>query len=348
MDIKYYKKILKIKDIKKVLLSNKHVLSIKKEIKENGMLYYIIKEYSFLNGKGVSQIIWHFKNEVYEPVLCKICDKGVRYVNINKGYVKYCSNKCQLKDHWSNVSEDFILTREEKRKKTCIEKYGVEHATMLESIKEKTKETNRRKYNSDYHLSTSNYRNRLKKILMYKYGVDNISKLDIIKEKKKVKSLNKTPREKKLIREKYRNTILERYGVEHLSQDSDFLENVLKKSFSHKSYRLPSGKVISLQGYEPNIMDYLLKYYEEDDILYTNKSIEGKIGKIFYKNKNRLSRYFPDLYIISENKIIEVKSTFTYNLDIDKNNLKKEECLNRGIMFDFMIYDNINDKVIKL
>lgn len=348
MDINYYKNMFEIEDIKKVLLSNKHILSIKSEIEKSGMLYYIIDKYSFFNDKGVSQIIWHFKNDIYEPVLCKICDKNVRYVNINKGYVKYCSNKCQLKDHWSNISEDFILSREKKRRETCIEKYGVEHATMLESVKEKTRQTNREKYNSDYHLSTDDYKKGLKKILMDKYGVDNISKLDIIKEKKRKKSINKTPKEKELIREKYRNTILERYGVNHLSQDSDFLENVLKKSFSHKSYRLPSGKVISLQGYEPNIMDYLLKYYNEDDILYTNKSIEDKIGKIFYKNLDKLSRYFPDLYILSENKIIEVKSTFTYNLDIDKNNLKKEECLRMGINFDFMIYDNINDKVIKL
>ena len=334
-----------IEDIKKVCLSDNHVLKIKSEIVKNGMLDHLINLYSFFNNKSMSQIIWHLKNDIYDDVKC-ICQKSVRYVNINKGYVKYCSNKCQLSDYWSNISSEEIERRIIKTKKTCKEKYGVENFNTLDIIKEKTKKTNNEKYNSDYHLKTDKSKQMIKDNLNDKYGVDNVSKLEYVKIKKKNKSLLKTDEEKLLIREKYKNTILERYGVEHLSQDSDFLEELLKKSFSYKSHRLPSGKVISLQGYEPKVIDYLLKYYDEDDILYTNKSIENKIGKIFYKNIDKVSRYFPDLYIISENKIVEVKSTFTYDLDIVKNMSKKEECLKRGINFDFIIYDNINDNFI--
>lgn len=334
-----------IENIKEVCLSDKHVLKIKSEITKNGMLDHLIKLYSFFNNKSISQIIWHLKNDIYDDVKC-ICQKSVRYVDINKGYVKYCSNKCQLNDYWSNISNEEIERRIIKTKKTCKEKYGVENFNTLDIIKEKTKKTNNEKYNSDYHLKTDKSKQMIKDNLNDKYGVDNVSKLEYVKIKKKNKSLLKTDEEKLLTREKYKNTILERYGVEHLSQDSDFLEELLKKSFSYKSHRLPSGKVISLQGYEPKVIDYLLKYYDEDDILYTNKSIENKIGKIFYQNTDKISRYFPDLYIISENKIVEVKSTFTYDLDIVKNMSKKEECLRRGIKFDFIIYDNINDNFI--
>ena len=334
-----------IEDIKEVCLSDKHVLKIKSEITKNGMLDHLINLYSFFNNKSISQIIWHLKNDIYDDVKC-ICQKSVRYVDINKGYVKYCSNKCQLNDYWSNISNEEIERRIIKTKKTCKEKYGVENFNTLDIIKEKTRKTNNEKYNSDYHLKTDKSKQMIKDNLNDKYGVDNVSKLEYVKIKKKNKSLLKTDVEKLLIREKYKNTILERYGVEHLSQDSDFLEELLKKSFSYKSHRLPSGKVISLQGYEPKVIDYLLKYYDEDDILYTNKSIENKIGKILYQNIDKVSRYFPDLYIISENKIVEVKSTFTYDLDIVKNMSKKEECLTRGIKFDFIIYDNINDNFI--
>lgn len=334
-----------IEDIKEVCLSDKHVLKIKSEITKNGMLDHLMNLYSFFNNKSISQIIWHLKNDIYDDVKC-ICQKSVRYVDINKGYVKYCSNKCQLNDYWSNISNEEIERRIIKTKKTCKEKYGVENFNTLDIIKEKTKKTNNEKYNSDYHLKTDKSKQMIKDNLNDKYGVDNVSKLEYVKIKKKNKSLLKTDEEKLLTREKYKNTILERYGVEHLSQDSDFLEELLKKSFSYKSHRLPSGKVISLQGYEPKVIDYLLKYYDEDDILYTNKSIENKIGKIFYQNIDKVSRYFPDLYIISENKIVEVKSTFTYDLDIVKNMSKKEECLKRGINFDFIIYDNINNNFI--
>lgn len=334
-----------IEDIKEVCLSDKHFLKIKNEITKNGMLDYLINLHSFFKNKSISQIIWHLKNDIYDDVKCT-CQKNVRYVNINKGYVKYCSNKCQLNDYWSNISSEEIEKRIIKTKKTCKEKYGVENFNTLDFIKEKTKKTNNVKYNSDYHLKTDKSKQMIKNSLNDKYGVDNVSKLEYVKLKKKNKALLKTDEEKLLIREKYRNTILERYGVEHLSQDSDFLEELLKKSFSYKSHRLPSGKVISLQGYEPKVIDYLLKYYDESDILYTNKSIENKIGKIFYQNIDKKSRYFPDLYIVSENKIVEVKSTFTYELDIVKNMAKKEECLKREIKFDFIIYDNINDKFI--
>ena len=37
-------------------------------------------------------------------------------------------------------------------------------------------------------------------------------------------------------------------------------------------------------------------------------------------------RYFPDFYIPKDNLIIEVKSTFTYNKELEKN-LLKEQCV---------------------
>jgi endogenous inhibitor of DNA gyrase (YacG/DUF329 family) len=103
-----------IEDIKKVCLSNKHVLKIKSEITKNGMLEDLIKMYSIFNNKGISQIIWHLKNDIYSDVKCLICEKNVRYVDINKGYVKYCSNKCQLNDYWSNISNDEKEIRDRK------------------------------------------------------------------------------------------------------------------------------------------------------------------------------------------------------------------------------------------
>ncbi len=335
-----------INQIREYCLSNNHLLKIKSEIKKNGMLDQLIYFYPFFTGKTISQIVWHLKNSIYDDIRCLKCENKVRYCDINRGYVKYCSNKCQIIDYWENISDIEKKERVIKSKNTCMEKYGVDNPNKLNFIKEKSKVTNNMKYGSDYHLKTDNYKNKIKEILVNKYGVDNVSKIEEVKKKKKSKSLNKTEEEKIITRSRYKNTILERYGVEHLSQDSEFLENLLKKSFSYKSYRLPSGKVISLQGYEPKVMNYLLTKYTEEDILYTNKSIEDRIGKIFYKNVNKKSRYFPDLYIVSENKIIEVKSIFTYDLDLSKNLSKKEECLKRGINFEFIIYDNINDQFI--
>lgn len=335
-----------IEEVKKVCLSDKHMLTIKKEISNNGMLSFLINRFKFINKFKISQIIYHLKNDIYNEVKCKMCDNFVRYIDINNGYVKYCSNTCQLNDYWSNVSIEDIANRTINRKKTCISKYGVDNYTKTIEYLEKSKKTNLEKYGTEYHLKTEESKIKIKNTLINKYGVDNISKVQYLKDKKREKSLSKNEVEKNLIREKYRNTILSRYGVDHLSQDSDFLENVLKKSFSYKSYRLPSGKVISLQGYEPQVMDFLLLKYNEYDIFYKNRDIEDKIGKIFYQFNGKKSRYFPDLYVLSDNKVIEVKSTYTYNLDLERNLLKRQECINMGISFEFIIYDNINKTCI--
>lgn len=333
-----------IKIIEEHLLSDKNILTINKEIKKNGILDIIYENFDFLKNKKISQLIWHFKNKVYKKVTCKCCDNDVRYVDLNRGYVKYCSNKCQLKDYWTNISKEKIKKRNDNIKNTCIKKYGVENITQTSYYKNKTKETSYKKYGTSHYLKNERYKKNLKKSLLKKYGVDNISKLDETKNKKHIKFINRTEQQKIDMLNKTRKTNLERYGVEHLSQDSDFLEKLLKKSFSYKSYRLPSGKIISLQGYEPQVLSYLLNKYDENDILFKNKDIENRIGKLFYVYENKNHRYYPDLYIISENKIIEVKSIFTYNLDIEKNQLKKITCLQNNIDFEFCIYDEIVKK----
>jgi hypothetical protein len=51
--------------------------------------------------------------------------------------------------------------------------------------------------------------------------------------------------------------------------------------------------------------------------------------------------------VASINKIIEVKSTWTYNKDLEINTLKANACKNKGYKFEFWIYDNKLIKTIK-
>ena len=85
-------------------------------------------------------------------------------------------------------------------------------------------------------------------------------------------------------------------------------------------------------------MDFLLKNYSESDLFTKNSDIEKLIGKFSYFDDDmKEHRYYPDIYIKSENRIIEVKSDFTYELDIAKNEKKKESVINRNIKFNFLI-----------
>lgn len=91
----------------------------------------------------------------------------------------------------------------------------------------------------------------------------------------------------------------------------------------YKDYKLQSGKTIRIQGYEHIALDELVNNYKEDDILTSRKDMPKIIYKLQHKLENTIvfkeHKYYPDIYIKSENKIIEVKSLFTYKIDLIKN-----------------------------
>ena len=95
-------------------------------------------------------------------------------------------------------------------------------------------------------------------------------------------------------------------------------------------------------------LDELFKLYEEDDIKTDRKSIP----RITYylqdnqDNKPKKRYYFPDIYIVSINKIIEVKSSWTYKQYIEKIKLKAEATKKAGYDYKIWIYDNKKNKTI--
>ena len=108
---------------------------------------------------------------------------------------------------------------------------------------------------------------------------------------------------------------------------------------------MPSGKVVKIQGYEPFALNELITLYHEDFIK-TNKKDVPRITYIDASNINHY--YFPDIFISNSNKIIEVKSTWTYKCNIDINNLKAKACKDQGYIFEFWIYDRKGNKEIKI
>jgi hypothetical protein len=55
---------------------------------------------------------------------------------------------------------------------------------------------------------------------------------------------------------------------------------------------------------------------------------------------------FPDIYIKSLNKIIEVKSDYVYIKELQKNIIKKKACLYLGYNFEFWIFDGKHNLTI--
>ena len=192
-------------------------------------------------------------------------------------------------------------------KATNIERYSVEHPMKLKNIQEKRNKTMIEKYGVEHPIQNEDIRNKIKNTVLKRYGVEySIQNQEI--------------------RNKIKETMLERYGSEYPFENYNF-----------KDYILPSGKIIQIQGYENLAIDLLLILgYIEEEIITNRKDVP----KIKYQFEDKERKYFPDIYLPNENKIIEVKSEWTYQLWEEKNKTKEKACINQGYLFEFWIFDN--------
>lgn len=184
-------------------------------------------------------------------------------------------------------------------------------------------------------LNSDNSRNGC----LEKHGVVNISQTEQWREKVKRTNLERRGVEwntqSKEFLETFRNISLKKYGANHPMQNEKVFNS---RMYKLKPYVFPSGKVVQMQGYEWKCLDeLLLNEYQEEDIIVGNVEISDKIGSIYYEHNGKNHRYYPDIYIVSENRVIEVKSTYTVKKDSQINN-KKDAVLKRGLKYSLKIY----------
>lgn len=145
-----------------------------------------------------------------------------------------------------------------------------------------------------------------------------------------------------IIRKKITKSVRDRYGVDNVFQ----LDTVKKlcnhhNSFKRKEYIFPSGRTEHIQGYEHFAINLLLEQgIREDDILTSNDC-----PSIHYENRNRI--YFPDLLIKSQNRLIEVKSPFTYSINTNEIQTKQEASKSEGYSHEIWVIDKIG-KILEI
>jgi hypothetical protein len=213
----------------------------------------------------------------------------------------------------------------EKCRTTCLEKYGVEHVMKNQDVKKKVTLNNLEKYGVEHFTQTDIMKEKTKKTVFSKYGVKHISQCGEFKEKTK-------------------KTNMKKYGVEHPSQCPEIMEKNTKMSYYLKEYILPSGNIIKIQGYEHFALDELLskKNIDESDIITGSKNVP----EIWYNDINgKKRRHYVDIFIPSQNKCIEIKSTWTYKKNIDIVFLKQQAAIDLNYLYEIWVYDNKGIKV---
>ena len=240
---------------------------------------------------------------------CVYCGKEFEFVykpnnkNIRFHNPKFCSSSCRglyVHEHTSDEERNRI---NEKRKATCLEKYGDEYVI-----------------NSQY------TRNKIKE----KLGVERPQYLDNYGEicrNSYIKNHGHEFKHTEETIERIKATKIEKYG------------SVMAATSRYREYTFPSGKVVKIQGYEDVALTKLLETYDENDLIVGRKNIEKICGSFLYLNPDnqREHIYYPDIFVKPEDKFIEVKSPFTYKAHERINALKRQCVIDRGFCFEFWI-----------
>ncbi len=135
----------------------------------NNAIYYKysengIKERNFELWKKVSSYIEgdvSFKEKfyLYEKSMLSVpkcyCGNRTKFTNMTNGFKKFCSRECMYND----------IDTKNTKKKTCLDKYGVDNPSKSTVIKDRVKETNNIKYGVDHPLQSNDILEKSKTLL---------------------------------------------------------------------------------------------------------------------------------------------------------------------------------------
>ena len=255
-----------------------------------------------------------------------------------------------------------------KQQETFLKKYGVKNISKLDEIKNKIKQKSMEKYGVDNPAKSQIVKDKMRNTLIQKYSI--LPKKILSEEEKNNKLIEKYGtinfRNSDIIKNKIKNTCLEKYGVDHISKSKHIIEiksknnlekygcvspmqlpeiaeKNIKSGVRLREFIFPSGKIVKVQGYEPFALRDLIEIEKIDE----NFIITGcaNVPEIWYTDKLcKKHRHYVDIYIPSQNRCIEIKSSWT----IKKENvfLKQNAAKELGFLYEIWVY-NEKGNIIK-
>ena len=130
-------------------------------------------------------------------------------------------------------------------------------------------------------------------------------------------------------------------------QDANIAEKCGNNAYKAYSYTFPSGRKETIQGYEKYALDDLLnkEKVKEDEIIVSRKDVP-ECWWIDEDEKDH--RYYVDIFIPSQQRCIEVKSTWTAEKKSDIIFLKQQALQEEGYKCEIWIYNGKGELVEKV
>ena len=218
-----------------------------------------------------------------------------------------------------------IKIKVENRKTTLKKRCGYICNLSCPLTKEKIKQTNLIKFGCEHNSQSQVIKNKKKQTMIQNYGVE-------------------YPMQSAELKEKSKQTCLEKYGVEYPKQNTEVMEKTSKLAYKFKNYTFPSGRVDKIQGYENYALDELIinEKMNESDIITGCKNVPT----IWYNDENgKKHRHYVDIFIPSQNRCIEIKSTWTAKKKQDSIYLKQNAAKELGYKYEIWVYDAKGNRV---
>jgi hypothetical protein len=291
-------------------------------VKNNLDEYSIIKKFQIENKFDeikFSNVLYNYINSINEIPLCNICNQNnKRFIGFIEGYNNFCSKKCASK---ASLKEALI-----KRKENTYLKYGVEHTSKLDFVKEKQKKTNLKNYGFVSPTQNKTIKGKQEKTMLDKYGVKFTGQSKILMDKVFSTRFDK-----------YKNNLINRFPNLNIINIAKEGEVTIKCDKCLDNYKIKTD-FLRLRYFRYSV-ETCLNCNPNKSYSFTGQNeifnIFNDLGIETIKNdRSILSGKEIDIYLPKYNIAIEFNGLYwhsslykekKYHLD------KKEKCLEKGI-----------------
>jgi len=202
--------------------------------------------------------LWHIENNETHIQKCK-CGNILKWRG--DAYAKSCSYKCAAKN----------LDAINKRKTTCMDKYGASSPLASPIIQDKAKATLISKYGVSHPGQIESGKAKSITTCLTRYGVENVSSIQSIKDKKTKKAQDVFGVEhvfqSPIIKQRIKDANLTKFGVENVSQCDEIKEQKKDTSIKNRGSEYHTNAHINKETKDIlTNYDIMVKLHHEDSL----------------------------------------------------------------------------------